>query len=294
MKHMKHLLVIAAAAVLAACGGGNATSTALTSAVPAAKQGTRDGFSSSQYRELGKVKVPASLASVQVQYTALDVNFNPKLHIPNSVSYVLTAAMVAQCDAPGAEKRENYNFERDSQVKGCPEFWDYKRTGYDRGHMAPAMDMRFSPETMAECFLMTNMVPQVHDLNEGEWNSMEIALHRWARALGALVIVTGPVPGASLGTIGQSYDITVPARLFKAVLDPQRNMAIAFVFDNAAGQTNWRRHAMSVDELEQLTGYDLFAALPDEVEQAAESRASLAQWESAAKANKKQRKRSYR
>ena len=95
-----------------------------------------------------------------LNYKAIRVNYNPTYRIPNCVAYELTATMVDMADAPGHENRKNYNYAKDNSVNTCPENWEYRGSDYSRGHMAPAMDMRWDKTAMAQCFYMTNMCPQ--------------------------------------------------------------------------------------------------------------------------------------
>ncbi len=213
------------------------------------------------------------------QYTAMTVNFNPSYRVPNCVSYMLTASMVAVTDGPNAQHRRNYKFYADPSVSGCPEWWEYKRSGYDRGHMAPANDMRWSRQSMSDCFLMTNICPQDHDMNGGSWNKLELKVHDWARLHGKIVVVTGPIFNGSGKRIGNNNDIVVPAGFFKVVLDPARNRAIGFLYNNREEPGGVKRHACSVDEVERVTGHDFFSSLPDNVERQVEGTFNFEQWQ---------------
>ena len=128
-----------------------------------------------------EVRIPAGVKNVRLPHTAYISYFNTKHRIPNCVIYELTATQVAQCDAPGAEKRKNYQFNADPMCSASPQWSDYKHSGYDRGHMAPANDMKWSKTSMEESFYMTNICPQLHALNDGCWRKLELAIHRWAK-----------------------------------------------------------------------------------------------------------------
>ena len=227
---------------------------------------------------LTEVKVNSHYRNTVKRYSAMTVNFNPSYRVPNCVSYVLTNTMVSLTDGPGAEHRRNYKFYSDPSVKGCPEWHEYKGSGYDRGHMAPANDMRWSRQSMSDCFLMTNICPQDHDLNGGSWNKLELKIHDWARNNGKLIVATGPIFNGSNKRIGKNNDIVVPAGFFKVVLDPNRSRAIGFLYDNHEGGGGVKRHSCTVDEVERITGHDFFSALPDDVERAVESRCNFDQW----------------
>lgn len=226
-----------------------------------------------------EVKLPAGTSNQRIDYEAMTVYFNPKYHIPNCVAYELTATEIAQADAPDSQKRNNYTFNADPKVSSCPEWWEYKDSYYDRGHMAPAMDMRWSAKSMEQCFYMTNICPQDHDLNNGEWRKMEEAIHSWARTYKQIYVMTGPVlPKNNIEMTGKHNDIAVPQQFFKIVYAPQQGMAIAFLFDNENATNSWRNHSTTIDEVERLTGIDFFAALPDSTEDAVEAQNQFKKW----------------
>ena len=227
---------------------------------------------------LTDVRINSHYSNVIKRYAAMTVNFNYSYRVPNCVSYVLTSDMVAITNGPNAQNRRNYKFYADPSVKGCPEWYEYRGSGYDRGHMAPANDMRWSRQSMSDCFLMTNICPQDHDLNGGSWNKLELKIHDWAKRYGKIIVATGPVFSGNSRRIGQNNDIVVPAGFFKVVLDPSRNRAIGFVYENHEGGGGLARHACSVDDVERITGHDFFSALPDNVERSIESNYNFDQW----------------
>jgi len=210
-----------------------------------------------------RVGIPASIDNTVVNYKAMTVNFNPSLRIPNCVAYELTATMVAMTDAPDHEVRKNYNYAHDPNVRGCPQNWEYRGSGYTRGHMAPAMDMRWDKTTMAQCFMMTNMCPQEKTLNNDDWRRLEERVHRWAKRDGQLLIFTGPIMGNSRMTIGKERaDIAVPEAFFKVVYAPRQQRAIAFIYPNRACPGSYRNYAVTVQEVERRTGLTFNDAIP--------------------------------
>ena len=238
----------------------------------------RTNNTSGNIKSLTDVKINSKYRNTTKRYEAMTVNFNTAYRVPNCVSYVLTSDMIKVTDGPDAETRRNYKFNRDPSVTGCPEWWEYKQSGYDRGHMAPANDMRWSRQSMSDCFLMTNICPQDHNLNGGSWNKLEQKIHSWARNNGTIIIATGPIFNGSSKCIGKDNNIVVPSGFFKVVLDPSRNRAIGFIYDNYEGGGGVKRHACSVDDVERITGHDFFSALPDNVEHAVESTYDFDQW----------------
>ena len=211
-----------------------------------------------------------------VEYEGYVSSYDVLTKTPEWVAYELTKE-----ETYGDAVRDGKFFRPDDRVI-LPQSndYDYRGSGWTRGHMAPAADFRWSDEAMGETFHFTNCCPQDKDLNEGMWNTLEKKCRTWARRFGSVYIVTGPIVGDNrYGTIGQN-DVVVPDAFFKAVMvnDGNRWQAIAFVMQNRSYNDNLQNCAMSVDELEELTGFDFFAALDDTSEAEAESIYKLSFW----------------
>ena len=180
------------------------------------------------------VGIPKGVSNQVINYQAIRVNFNPSLRIPNCVAYELTATMVSMADAPDHESRKNYNYAKDSGVKSCPENWEYRGSGYSRGHMAPAMDMRWDKTAMAQCFYMTNMCPQDTKLNNDHWRVLEEKVHRWAKRDKRLMVYTGPIIGKNPKKIGKDkQNIAVPDAFFKVVTVAEVERRTGLTFSSA-------------------------------------------------------------
>ena len=211
--------------------------------------------------------VTAPQGNRRIDYKAITVYFNRSLRIPTCVAYELTNTMVAMADAPTAEKRKNYKFNGDPNVAGSPDWGDYRKSGYTRGHMAPAMDMRWDRQAMSECFLMTNMCPQAEKLNNGPWRHLEESVHRWAKRDGSIVVYTGPIMGGSVRHIGPKNDIAVPAEFYKVLYAPGQRRAIAFIYENKDNQGGGlAAHTTTVTQVERRTGIT-FTAIPTALKQ---------------------------
>ena len=142
---------------------------------------------------------------------------------------------------------------------------DYRRSGFDRGHMTPSGDMP-DAQSQQQTFSLANMVPQTAELNRGVWAGIEMAVRHLAQRRGALFIVTGPAfQGQDLKTIGPD-GVLVPSATWKAVYDPRSGGAGAYVCSNAAAP---RCGTMSIATLAGTVGIDPFPALPDSVKQTA-------------------------
>jgi endonuclease G len=137
---------------------------------------------------------------------------------------------------------------------------DYVHSGYDRGHMAPAGDMP-TGEAQAQSFSLANIVPQNRAFNRGLWAAIEESVRRFASERGEIFVVTGPVfeGGTAKSIKGR---VLVPTQLFKAIYDPARGEAGAYLAPNRA-DADWR--AISLRELRDVSGLDVFPTLPDRI-----------------------------
>lgn len=211
-----------------------------------------------------------------IDYAGMKVSFNSTKHIPNWVAWELTAA-----EATGQEERKS-KFMTDNRVAGCSMPDDYTNSGYDRGHMAPAGDMKWSPLAMKESFYMTNICPQHKKLNAGSWKRLEEKCRDWALADSAIIIIAGPVLTDKITETIGSNNVIVPKRFFKVILSPYSNppRAIGFIMPNGAVPGGMQTAAMSVDDVEQITGHDFFSTLPEQTEQTVESQCQFHKWSS--------------
>ncbi len=159
------------------------------------------------------------------------------------------------------------NFHADPNIPPSEraELSDYARSGFDRGHMAPAGDMT-TPEGMDQSFSLANMVPQNPDNNRNLWESIERAVREYSEQH-EVYIVTGPIfQGENLQAL--KGRVLVPTHIAKAVYDPQRNAGAAYLTPNQPGN---EYRIISLAELQQLSGIDPFPQLPDTVKQTAMS-----------------------
>jgi endonuclease G len=160
---------------------------------------------------------------------------------------------------------------------------DYRGSGYDRGHMAPAADMRWSAQAMRESFYLSNMAPQVGvGLNRGLWSDLESMIRRWVASRGELFIYTGPIFQAAreqLTRIGPNQ-VAVPTHFYKVVFDPVRVETIAFVVPNAP-QTSRRieEFITSVRDIEQRTGLDFLNRINPSVQALIEESVASSLWQ---------------
>ncbi len=179
-------------------------------------------------------------------------------------------------DTKGDADRKNEQFRPDPLVEsGTALPSDYTRSGYDRGHLAPAADFKFSQRMMRETFFMSNITPQVPQFNRGIWSDLENQVRVWARRDKGIYVVTGPVLKPGLPTIGKSTEVSVPAKFYKVILycnSPDIRL-IGFLLNNEQANSSLQEFVVPVDLIEQLTGLDFFPKIPDDLERKLESKA---------------------
>lgn len=159
---------------------------------------------------------------------------------------------------------------------------DYRGSGYDRGHMAPAADMRWSKEAMQESFYLSNMAPQVGPgMNRGVWSEIESTIRRWVASRGELFIYTGPIfeKESTRKTIGPNQ-VVVPTHFYKVVFDPIRVETIAFVVPNAPhASRRIEEFITSVRDIEARSGLDFLNRIQPAVQAVIEEAVAPGLWQ---------------
>ena len=207
-----------------------------------------------------------------ITYSAYEVMYNPEYKIPRWVRYELLAS-----ETDGVWSRKGLKFTPDPSVSfPQAEDYDYRGSGWSRGHMAPAADFKWSSTVMIETFFFTNCCPQDQAMNSGQWHTLEKKVRDWANRYGSLTVYTGPIIlDNAYGSIGYNK-VVVPDAFFKAILAGEQS--IAFVMYNHNNNENMQKCAMSVDDLEALTGIDFFTELDDVKENHVEASYKLNYW----------------
>jgi endonuclease G, mitochondrial len=190
-----------------------------------------------------------------------------------------TAHKLSYESAHGSTSRTD-NFRMDSKVRtGSATTADYKNSGYDRGHLVPAGDMRLNRSAMSDSFFMSNMAPQTAAMNRGVWRKIESQVRDWTKRGESLYVITGPVLSRIQDSIGENR-VSVPSYFYKIVLDYQNKTPrmIAFLVPNHSSKKWVDDFIVSVDYVEEITGLDFFAALPNDLEDDLESQISPWKW----------------
>lgn len=220
--------------------------------------------------------LPTSTTNNVIHHKYYSLSYNERHEIPEWVAYELTAA-----DLKVKNVKRHKRFLVDQSVKGnSASHGDYINSGYTRGHMAPAGDMAFDKEAMRETFYMSNMAPQLRVYNAGVWLELEEQGRDWAYADKKLYVVTGPITSDIKKWVGKN-EVGVPKAFYKIFLDLEgsEQKAIAFVIPHERCDLHLREYAVSIDEIEALTGIDFFGELlEDGLESRLESTVDTDDW----------------
>jgi len=210
-----------------------------------------------------------------VHHTGYTLSYNENHEQANWIAYKITASQIL-----GPSYKRTNDFRPDPDVStGSASPADYKGSGYDRGHLAPASTMGYSAITISESFYMSNMSPQNPSFNRGVWKKLEEQVRRWAVDNEEIYVVTAPVLSGTLRSIG-SNRVSVPQYYVKALLDfyEPEIKGIGFVMANQGSRAELQSFAVTIDSVESITGLDLFVALPDSIEDEIEGSLELGKW----------------
>ena len=162
---------------------------------------------------------------------------------------------------------------------GSASWKNYKRSGYDKGHLCPAADRRFSRAAFDETFYTSNISPQLNDFNAGIWNTLEQKTRYWAAKYDGLYVITGGVLCENLESIGNE-NVAVPDYFYKILLDKSRGeyKVIAFLLPHEASEKPLYNFVVSIDDIEKRSGIDFFPNLPDAIENKLEENSDYKKW----------------
>lgn len=218
---------------------------------------------------------PKCAKSLQiVDHDAYTLGYSEQHEQAAWVCYVLSKSECA-----GEEERASSFYEDKAVKTGSATDADYARSGYDRGHLAPAGDMTYSAEAMKESFFYSNMSPQAPQFNRGIWKKLESCVREWGTLYGSCLVITGPVLHDSLKTIGAN-GVAIPEQYYKIVVNPHASppQAIGFLLHNEASKQPLTDFIVTIDSIETVSGIDFFPNLPDACGQQLEAHVDRRQW----------------
>jgi endonuclease G, mitochondrial len=186
---------------------------------------------------------------VTIKHTNYTTTFSKSKRYPVLVQWETTKAMVG-CPTP--LKRKD-NFKPDPQLPAETNIGaDYVKSGYDRGHVMPAADnLCQTPAVQDECFYFSNMTPQTHRLNAGDWKSLETATRDWAMTNTKVRVWSG-----SVGEAKKVGSVSVPVQCWKVINIPSTNKWLAYLFNNdLSNPDGYQNNQVDISVIQKLTGY---------------------------------------
>jgi len=208
-------------------------------------------------------------------HSAYIFNYNEPAEQANWVAHIISPEITE-----GIITRTN-DFRTDSMVKtGTATKADYWQLGYDRGHLAPSADFKWSLKALSESYLYSNMAPQNPELNRERWAQLEDMLREYVvEYQRPIYVVTGPIWDKELDSIGPNR-VAVPKRFYKVALDYTAKPArtIGFILPNEYCKYPVMHYALSVDSVERVAKIDFFTKLPQGVQTAAEKTYTDSLW----------------
>ena len=212
-----------------------------------------------------------------VEHTGFITSYNHTTLVPDWAAYDLTAQELQGTFKPSCSYGWNPNLKGRQASRE-----DYSNSGWDKGHMVPKADLKWSNEAYIESYYFTNVCPQDHGFNNGDWRKLEEFVRRMANKFGIVYVVCGPIfQDNEYGFLG-SNQVAIPDAFFKAILAPKDRdfVAIGFVMRNSSSsRQSYRNCAYSINDIEQITGLDLFYGLDDTIEEAVEATFHWEDWD---------------
>lgn len=218
--------------------------------------------------------LPSSTTNQIIKHDYYTLSYNENYEQAEWVAYELKKSYVKSNDF-----KRPY-FIEDPKVKtGSADYRNYKKSGYDKGHLCPAGDMEFALNAYNDTFFTSNISPQLHDFNAGVWNRLEQKVRYWATKYDGIYVVTGGVLQPSLKTIGHEK-VSVPNYFYKILFDNSNGQyrMIAFLVPSKKSDKPIYDFVVSVDSLEKMTGIDFFPKLNDKIENSLEKNSDYKAW----------------
>ncbi|HBF88562.1 MAG TPA: DNA/RNA non-specific endonuclease [Bacteroidales bacterium] len=227
--------------------------------------------------DIQKLGLPKTIETdTIINHLAMSLLYDEKHEQAKWVTHIITPDIIE-----GNANRSN-DFRVDSMIlTGSATKADYWYSGYDRGHLAPSADFRWSKKALSESYYYSNMCPQRPELNRERWAELENTLRQNVIETNEqLYVVTGGVLSENLPAIGENK-VSIPEYVYKIALDieGEEKKAIGFIMSNKYCSYPVMHYAVSIDSVEQLTGIDFFHALPDSIEDSLESNIDYKLWQ---------------
>lgn len=239
--------------------------------------------------EMERVGVPQATASEQtIFHSAYALSYNESHEQANWVMHIILPEIAKGSASRSNDFREDplvstgTSFEKDYFLKEKKTDGSYKYDGfgYDRGHLAPSADFKWSEKALSESYFYSNMSPQLGDFNRLKWAELEGWMRDYVVTHNtSLIIVTAPILHNELPKIERGVNkVSIPEQFVKVALDLKNKRAVGFSLPHQKIEEPLESFMVSVDSIEQLLGYDLFSKLDDELESELEAHFDYKMW----------------
>ncbi len=233
-----------------------------------------EGIVAGDKTEIPSLLLPSSTTGDLITHEHFMLSYNERYEQAEWLGYMLKKEHLTYDD------RKRPYFIEDPKVKTKSADWrNYKGSGYDRGHLCPAGDRRFSEQAYNETFYTSNISPQDKDFNAGVWNRLEMQIRHWTKKYGTLFVVTGGVLEQGLKEIGEE-DVDVPEYYYKIVARGEGGdlKLIGFLMRGVESNKPLEKFTVSIDEIEKRTGIDFFEKLENQKEAKLEGEVITKYW----------------
>ncbi|CAA9200379.1 DNA/RNA non-specific endonuclease [Flavobacterium collinsii] len=199
--------------------------------------------------------LPTSTTKQIVKHKYYTLSYNEKFEQAEWVAYELKKEYLKNADY-----KRPYFIEDPKVTTGSADWRNYKKSGYDKGHLCPAGDMEFNESAYNDTFYTSNISPQDHDFNSGIWNRLEQKTRYWAEKYNDIYVVTGGILKDSDKKIG-TEKVAVPKYFYKIILTKtgKEHKVIAFLVPNKDSDKSLYDFVVPIETLEKMTGIDFFA-----------------------------------
>ena len=208
------------------------------------------------YQVVSSKNTPGAIYGYFDQFIKRDgysVAYNYETKNPDWVAYHLDGDDVKET----RKRKDSFREDKDVPSQYRSSLSDYKRSGYDRGHMAPNAALDHSESTQRETFLLSNIVPQLPGHNRKVWKNLEEIVRTYAIDMGSLYVVTGVIYDETPEYIGDQVEI--PDAFYKILYSPTNDEIITFKIPHVKFEYNdISAYFSTLEEIEQATGYDFF------------------------------------
>lgn len=225
-------------------------------------------------KEAADYFMPSSTTGDIVEHSYYSLSYSERYEQAEWVAYALHKK-----DLTSDDRKRPY-FIEDPKVRTKSADWrNYKRSGYDRGHLCPAGDRRFSKQAYDETFYTSNISPQNREFNAGVWNRLEMKTRYWAKKYDSIFVITGGILEKGLYEIGDE-DVAVPDYFYKIMAkgDKDNFNVVGFIMKNEESSGSLKDFLVPIDVIEKRTGIDFFETLPKKTQSKIESKIKTSSW----------------